>query len=199
MALDVFLTLLGLALAAAWTPGPNSAMLASSGATWGIRATLPHILGIGVGFPFMIFCIAMGLSEVFKASPLLQDILRWGSGLVMIWFAWKIANASAPGSGGGFRRPFTFAQSAGFQWINPKAWIMSIAITAQFVIGDERLKVAIIVSLVFVFAGFSSAFGWATFGRSLQRWLNTPTRLAWFNRSMAALILLFFAMLMFGN
>lgn len=198
MPLDILISLFALAMTAAWTPGPNNAMLASAGATFGFRACVPHIMGIGIGFPLMIFCIAMGLGQVFEASPLLQTILRWASAVVILWFAWKTATASGPSKEGG-GRPLTFLQAAGFQWINPKAWVMAIAVTSQFVTGQDSTRLAIIVSLVFMAAGFSSASGWTWFGTALQHWLKTPARLMWFNRTMAMLLVLSFLMILLGT
>ena len=190
MSFEHLLSLFMLSFVAAWTPGPNNALVASSGARFGVRRTLPHVAGIGIGFPVMVFTIALGLGELFKYSSLLRESLRWIGIAVLIWLSWKIAF-----SGGGAKtenrlRPFTFWESAAFQWINPKGWVMAISITSQYAGGSRPYASAIVIAAVFVFLGFTSAFGWTVFGRQMQRWLQTPLRLRVFNVSMAALILL---------
>jgi len=188
MPTDTFLTLLAMAFAAAWTPGPNNALVASSGANFGLRRTLPHVAGITLGFPLMIFIVGLFLGQLFTASPPLREALRWGGAVLLLWISWKIATAGGLGSQKGEPRPFTFLESAGFQWINPKGWAMAIAVTAQFITADAAVLSAGIVAGVFVAAGFSSSFAWASAGKALTRWINTDHRLTWFNRTMALLI-----------
>jgi len=131
MSADNLLALLGIILAATWTPGPNNMMLAASGVTYGLRATLPHIFGVFIGFGLMIFTIALGLGEVFNRYPPLHQALRWGGAALLVWVAWKIATAKRPGTAGAATKPFTFVQAAAFQWVNPKAWITSISISRK--------------------------------------------------------------------
>jgi len=97
MPLDAFISLITLGIAAAWTPGPNNALVASSGARFGFRATLPHVTGIAVGFPVMIFLIAVGLGQVFQQSSVLREIVRIGGILVLLWVAWKISHGQRIG------------------------------------------------------------------------------------------------------
>lgn len=188
MTADTFVALCLLAFAAAWTPGPNNALVANSAATFGFRRTVPHIAGIAIGFPLMIFLVGLVLGKLFEASPLLREGLRWFGAALLFWIAWKIATSGGLGKSKANPRPFTFIEAAGFQWINPKGWAMAIAVTAQFVSPNEMVKTALIVSAVFVAAGFSSASGWAGFGKFITRWINTADRLKWFNRAMAAMI-----------
>jgi threonine/homoserine/homoserine lactone efflux protein len=199
MTLETFLGLLGLAHAAAWTPGPNNSLVASSGARFGIRATLPHIAGIGIGFPFMVFVIAMGLGVLFEQSPLLREGVRWTGVIVLLWFAYKIATASTEADTKSESKPFTFIQSAAFQWINPKAWVMAIGITAQFVNPDQPILSALTVAAVFVFVGFSSATGWTVLGKTASLWLTSPIRLRLFNYTMAGLIVASVFAIAFGE
>ncbi len=177
-----------LLVASTWTPGPNNAMLASSGATFGFRRTIPHALGVALGFPAMLFVVALGLGEVFKHSILLQEIMRYGGAALMMWVAWKIATAKAPGSPGSRSKPFTFLQAAAFQWVNPKAWAMCVGVVGQFLRGENVLLEAGVATFIAVLSGLTSANGWALFGSALQRWLNTDGRLRAFNLTMAGLV-----------
>ncbi|MGG7645083.1 LysE family translocator [Rhodovulum sp. YNF3179] len=198
MPFDTFLSLLGLAVAAAWTPGPNNALVASSGATFGLRRTVPHVLGIALGFPLMIFLVGLFLGELFQASALLRETLRWGGAALMLWVAWQIARSGGLGARGAAPRPFTFVEAAGFQWINPKAWAMAVGVTAQFISGAAPLVTAGIVAATFVAVGLLSASTWAGAGRILTRWLTTDDRLTWFNRVMAGLIVVSVVLLFRG-
>ena len=190
MSLDSIFAVAVLLVASTWTPGPNNAMLASSGATFGFRRTAPHAMGVALGFPAMLFVVALGLGEVFKHSILLQEIMRYGGAALLLWVAWRIANAKAPGSPGARSKPFTFLQACAFQWVNPKAWAMCVGVVGQFITGDNVVLEAAIATGVATASGLTSATGWAFFGSALQRWLNTPGRLKVFNLSMAALVVL---------
>ena len=199
MSVDSLLALLGIIMASTWTPGPNNMMLAASGVNYGFRATMPHVLGVALGFGFMIFTISLGLGGVFIRFPVLHEVLRWGGALLLVWVAWKIATAKRPGEAGAATKPFTFLQAAAFQWINPKAWIMCISISAQFLDPEKPLLSAGIMAIVSALGGVTSASGWAWFGMMLARWLHTPARLRAFNWSMAAIILAGVAVVVFGD
>ncbi len=185
---DTLAALVMLATAAAFTPRPNNALVASSGATFGLRRSLPHVLGIGLGFPVMIFLVGSFLAELFQTSALLQAVLRWGGAAVLLWMAWKIGTSGSVASHRNVPRPFTFFEAAAFQWINPKAWIFAVAITAQFVSPEAPRATAAIVGAVFVVLGLASAGTWAALGQALSRQLGSEARLRWFNRAMGALI-----------
>lgn len=178
------LSLFGIAYSAAWTPGPNNTLAANFGARFGFRATIPHICGIFIGFPFMIFCIGIGLGALFQQSPVLREILRWIGIAVLVWMAWRIANSGKPKDDTS-AKPFTFWQSFGFQWINPKGWVMAISAISQFARGDTVILSSAIVASVFITAGITSASGWAYFGASLQKLLKTESHWRIFNIVMA--------------
>ena len=190
MPLDSFLALLTLAVTAAFTPGPNNALVANSGARFGLRRTLPHVLGIGLGFPLMIFVVGFFLGELFQQSAALRATLRWGGAAILLWLAWKVASSGGIGSVSGGPRPFTFVEAAAFQWINPKAWTMAVAITSQFVTAAAPLASAGTVAVTFVAVGLTSAGSWAAAGTAMTRWLTTEGRMRWFNRAMGGLIAL---------
>jgi len=188
MPFDSFLSLLGLAVAAAWTPGPNNALVASSAVNFGLRRTLPHMAGIAFGFPAMAFLVGLFLGGAFQTSPWLRESLRWGGAGLMLWLAWQIARSGGISRGSSRARPFTFLEAAAFQWINPKGWALAIAVTAQFIDPAAFLATAGIVALVFMAVVVGANLTWAMAGQGLARWLTSAGRLLWFNRAMAALI-----------
>ncbi len=199
MALHDILSLIGIMLAAGWTPGPNNAMLAASGANFGWRPTLPHILGVAFGFPLMMFLVSIGLGGVFESLPILHEIMRWIGAALLIWIAWNIATSGTPGQKAGRRAPFTFLQAAAFQWVNPKGWVMCISITAQFMTGENVLIEALFCTFATFLAAASSASGWAYFGYRMQKWLANPTRALIFNLVMAGIIIFGVFLLLTGD
>lgn len=187
---EALISLFMLAVSLTLPPGPNNVMLASSGANFGVRRTVPHIAGIMIGLPSMFIIVGFFLGQVFEASALLREAIRWLAVGVMLWLAWKIMTSGGISSASGGARPMRYYEAAAFQWINPKAWAMVIAVTAQFISGDNAGTVIPIVTLVFIGVGICSAMVWVGFGAGITRWLNTPGRLMWFNRAMALMIAL---------
>lgn len=188
MSLNAILTLLAIAMASAWTPGPNNALLAGSGAKFGLRRTVPHALGVGLGFPIMVFIIALFLSVAFQKSALLKEVLRYGGAAMLLWVAWKIATAGGLGKSSGPARPFYFHEAVAFQWINPKAWVMAVSLTAQFVNPSHTIETSLLISSIFMIGSFSSAFGWAALGTSLREFLAVGRRMRVFDITMGLVI-----------
>ncbi len=186
---EIFLALLGFAFATTWTPGPNNMMLAASGATFGWRATLPHAMGVALGFPVMVFLIALGLGEVFQRSPAFRAGLAWLGFAVMLWLAWRIATADAARARAR-TRPLRFHEAAAFQWVNPKAWAMAIGVSAAYARGAEPVLEAAIAAAAFVLAGLTSSQAWAVFGAGMGRVLGSGARLRAFNATMGLLLAL---------
>jgi len=187
---ETLASLAAIAFASCWTPGPNNAMLASSGATFGLARTLPHLMGVALGFPVMAVIVGLFLGEAFQRSTLLQEGLRWGGAALLLWVAWKIATAGGMGRAGAAARPLRAHEAVAFQWINAKAWVVAIGTAAQFVRAEAPVTSALWIGGVFVVAGITSAFGWAAGGAALGRFLGTPARILAFNRLMAAMIVL---------
>jgi threonine/homoserine/homoserine lactone efflux protein len=187
MDITLLYALLVFAFVTSVTPGPNNLMLLASGANFGLRRTLPHMLGISLGYSFMVSVIGLGLAQAFQRLPILHNILLVISIAYMLWLAWKIAHANAPHAVGAESKPFTFWQAVAFQWVNPKAWIM--AITAQTNYAQrEHWSAALLVGLAFLVVNFPAISIWAWLGREMQRILTNPRRLTAFNWSMAALL-----------
>jgi len=177
------------ALSSTLTPGPNNVMLLASGANFGLRATGPHMLGISIGFPVMVFAIGLGLGAVFEQFPELHEILRWAGGAYLLWLAWKIATAAGMGATEKRGKPFTFLQAAGFQWVNPKAWIMAVSAFSVYSTPDmAALPQSLLFGAIFLAISFPSCGIWTAFGSVIGRLLKSPHALRAFNIAMAALL-----------
>lgn len=185
---DDLILLAGAAVAALWTPGPNNLMLASSGATFGLRATVPHALGVSIGFGAMFFAVSIALGEIFQSSPALRDGMTWAGAALMLYLAWRIATSGRADESGARSRPFTFVEAAAFQWINPKAWTIAIGTSAVFISGRAPVLEAAALALIYTTVGLTSSHGWAGAGAALQRLLSTDLRLRVFNGVMGALV-----------
>ena len=172
------------------TPGPNNVMVTASGANFGYRRTIPHLLGIGLGFPAMVCAVGFGLGGVFDAVPEVHTVLKYVGSAYILWMAWKIATASgisrAQQPTG---RPFTFLQAAAFQWVNPKGWVVAVgAISAYTTLqGDLFFEVGA-VTLTFACVNYPCASLWTLFGVGIGRLLKRGKWLRVFNVAMGLLL-----------
>ncbi|OWU85580.1 membrane protein [Oceanicola sp. 22II-s10i] len=185
---EILLALVAFAFVSSITPGPNNLMLMASGANFGFRRTIPHMLGIGIGFTLMTILVGAGLIQIFDVWPVSYTILKWGSVLYLLWLAWKIANAAPPADRPeDAGRPMTFLQAAAFQWVNPKAWTMALTAIAVYA-PDRSLTAILMVGLVFGIVNLPSVSTWTVLGQQLRRLLTNPARLRAFNWTMAILL-----------
>jgi len=173
------------------SPGPNNVMVAASGVNFGFRRTIPHMLGIAVGFAVMNLAVGLGLGRVFETYPQIHVVLKYLSISYLVFLAWKIANSGPVEEGGKRPKPFSFLQAAAFQWVNPKAWAVAVGAVATFTtVGGNLLGEVLVMSLIFLLWTIPSASIWIYFGTVIGRLLHTPERLKAFNWFMAGLLLL---------
>lgn len=169
------------------TPGPNNLMLMASGANFGFTRTIPHMLGISIGFMVMMFAVGAGLVQIFDRFPVIYDVLKVISVIYMLWLAWKIANAAPVTKKAEAGVPMTFLQAAAFQWVNPKAWAMALTAITVYV-GDASTFWLGAGALIFAFVNLPSVSMWTVAGQQMQRFLTNPRRLRTYNWTMAALL-----------
>lgn len=186
-ALSVWPALALFSLVSSITPGPNNTMLLSSGVNFGFARTIPHMLGISLGFMIMVIGVGLGLGEIFRRAPVLYSALEIAGATYLLYLAWKIARAGVPKEGAA-RKPMTFLQAAAFQWVNPKAWVMAVSgITLYTVHPDFRMN-ALIIGVFFATINLPSVALWACFGVGLRRFLHNPVAIRVFNVIMAVLL-----------
>ena len=181
------------AVVASVTPGPNNAVVLATAARRGLRGALPCMLGISLGFGFMVAVVGVGLAGPLVAHPLLHDVLRWLGAAWLLVLAWRIARAedapSGPGvaAAPGFLR--VFWGMCGFQWVNPKAWILAVATSATYTVPDGAVRAQVLVLAgLFVVIGLFSSGSWALLGAGTGRWLSSPGRRRRFNLVMGVLL-----------
>jgi len=189
MSETLLLAVLPFVVSTSVTPGPNNLMVMTSAVNFGVRRTLPHILGIMVGFPLMVVAVGLGLAPVFETWPVLHQALKIGGAAYMLWLAWQITRPGEIGEGRRGPRPIGFLQAAAFQWINPKAWIMALgAIATYTTIGGRLLAETLMIALTFMAVSIPSNAFWVGLGVGVRRFLANPRALRIFNGIMAALL-----------
>ena len=169
------------------TPGPNNIMLATSGVNFGVRPTIPHMIGINNGLLLIIIGTGLGLGTLFSAYPLVRQVLEVLGIVYTLWLAWKIASAGSLG-GGDLPHPMTYSAAFAFQWVNVKLWLMAIATAALYVRPGHTLADTALVTIVVAAINIPVMFLWAGFGAVLRDVLQVPGRIRAFNIVMGLLL-----------
>ncbi|TBR37663.1 LysE family translocator [Marinomonas agarivorans] len=198
MDVSFFLSISIFAVVMSGTPGPNNIMLLASGGQYGYWRTMPHILGILVGVMTINVSVLFGLGLLFKLYPFLYNALKIVGGVYLLWLAWKIANAtplsgqlSADPTGSTKNeqgKPMSLVGAWLFQFVNPKAWTMSISSMSTFTLADDLyIASGLWIILAFILLGFIAISAWTGLGLLIRQCLTTPKRQRYFNRCMGGM------------
>jgi threonine/homoserine/homoserine lactone efflux protein len=189
MSPQTFVALVAFAFVTSFTPGPNNIMLTASGVNFGFGRSIPHMLGVAIGFVVLLFAAGCGLGSLFMAEPQLQIVLKAVGALYMLWLAWKVANAGRSDVPADERvRPLTFLQAAAFQWVNPKAVLIALGAVALYIRPEHAAGDLAILVAVFAASTVLSVVAWTGGGVALRGLLGDARRARIFNIVMALLL-----------
>ena len=190
MSIEILTALAIFALVSSITPGPNNIMLMNSGANFGFKRTIPHALGVSIGFTVMVALVGIGIMQLFDAWPLSYQILKVLSVVYLLYLASKIAMSDAAAKSAKSKsKPFTFIQAAMFQWVNPKAWTMALTAISVYA-PSKSLSAVLFVAITFGLVNLPCISSWIALGEKMQIFLNNKKRLKIFNIVMASLLVL---------
>lgn len=171
------------------TPGPNNAMLMTTGLNFGFRRGLPHLWGVALGFALMVLLVGLGLGAVFQTYPAIYTALKYAGAAYLLHLAWQIAiSGPIEEDGAEDGRPISFLQAAAFQWLNPKGWVMAVgAVSAYAAVAAFPYNV-LLMAFLFGSLGILSSGTWLGFGSGLKRLLTSPRAVRAVNVTMALLL-----------
>ncbi len=193
----LFLSLFGFAFATCFTPGPNNFMLMSSGALFGFRRTLPHILGIQLGFMSLMAASVLGLGAVVLRMPWLIMVVKIAGAGWLCWLAFGFGVAARGGrdldaanTEETRSRPLRFYEAALFQWANPKGLIIALSASGAYLgISPAPSIRVLLICGVFTAIGTASATTWTVVGNLLNQLLSTGRSARLLNLLMGFLLL----------
>lgn len=199
MPIEQLIALMGFVVVMTGTPGPNNMMLLASGANFGFRRSIPHILGITIGCQSLLLAIALGLGQLLIRFPVLEVVLKILCGAALLYLTWglvKPAFAPTPvlvqpktNDAPVVTKPLTLWQAAMFQWVNPKAWMMMLTAIATYTQPQTIWSNTLLIGLLFAVLGMPVISLWNLFGASLRTFLLDPQKARVFNLVMGALLL----------
>ena len=183
------LLLIGISLSLGFTPGPNNAVAAYSGFNFGIKKTLPLILGVGFGYTTLIILINFVLISTFKNYPIIQEIIKVLGTFFLIYLAYKIS-FSKISSDGKTENPVKFLDKFIFQFINPKGVMAGVTLSSNFVEqGENYLNHSIWVIVVCSVTAFLSITSWTFLGKFLRKFATNNNFIKRFNYAMSLLLI----------
>lgn len=186
--MELLISLVVFAFVSSITPGPNNLMLMASGANFGVRATLPHMLGVALGFTIMIVLVGAGIIQVFDAYPTFYMVLKWASAAYLLYLAVKVALSTPLNADNNHKdKPMTFFQAAVFQWVNPKAWTMALTAISLYA-PDRSITAILVVAAIFGLVNLPSVSIWTVLGQKLSQFLSNEAKFRAFNIAMASLL-----------
>lgn len=169
------------------TPGPNNMFLLTSGANFGVRKSLPYINGIIIGLTAMAVALGSGLGVLFTTFPVVYQILKYVGFAYIVYLAIGIVRSTGKSADAKAEYIGTW-RSFIFQFVNPKAWIVTASFMASYVpvhAGWFAAAIAVAMFLIFTYPG---AAIWALFGQTLKSWLEAPRKRKIFNNTAAILL-----------
>ena len=170
---------------AAFTPGPNNILGSYSGFNFGMRKSLPLILGVTFGYTSLLITLSAGLIVVFKNYPFLQDILKILGSLFLIYLAYKISFKNKLETKE-IKNPVKFLNTFFFQYINPKGVIIAIICISTFVeSGSNYLFHTMVVVIVSFIVSAASISSWCLLGKFLRRFATNKKFIQIFNYIMS--------------
>jgi threonine/homoserine/homoserine lactone efflux protein len=182
--------LLAYATAMAFTPGPNTTLSAAMAANHGLAHAMRFVLAVPFGWCLLLVACAAGLGSLVTSVPLVGTALRVGGAAYMLWLAWQLAQPARARLGEARSSlDVGFAGGVALQFVNAKAWINALTITATWIAveGQVAQRLAWVLPIAAAY-GFASNFTYAAVGAALRRWLAHGQRLLWFNRAMASVL-----------
>ena len=185
---ELFL-LIGISCSLGFTPGPNNAVASFSGFNFGIKKTIPSILGVWLGYTSLVISINFVLISTFIKYPLIQEVIRALGTLFLMYLAYKISFSSSSKESKNVN-PVTFIDTFIFQFLNPKGVMAGITLVSKFVIEDDYLNSSLTVIVVCSLTALTSITTWAFFGKFLRKFATNNTFIKRFNYAMSLLLII---------
>lgn len=186
--------LLAFCTAMSFSPGPNTLLSTAMAANHGLRHALRFCFAVPTGWVLLMLACGLGVGALVTGLPALRAAIQWGGAAYLLWLAYRLAGSGRLGQADQRRLDVTFAQGVGLQFVNIKAWMLALTLTAGWVVNaggqpapNPGQRLALICAVMTLFA-FTSNFTYALTGSLLRDWLAQGRRLLWFNRALALVL-----------
>jgi threonine/homoserine/homoserine lactone efflux protein len=184
--LSTYLPFMLFAFVASITPGPTNILILTSSQRYGVKATLPAVMSACVAASLIVFISGAGAGEILRNYPLVREGMSWAGALWLSWMSWQLFTATAARLDGSIGEPFSGKSAAMLQLINPKTWMMALAIVSLFApTSAHPLRDVSLLSLSFLLISLLCLYAWTLLGKAVNRVFRTASSLVFFQRVMA--------------
>ena len=187
MTLNLLLSMSAFALVSSITPGPVNIVSLGAGVQHGFRSTMRHVTGATLGFCILLLLIGLGMHELLQTRPRFMQLVRWFGVVFLLYMAIQLIRDNGELGGESNSKKPSYLQGALMQWLNPKAWLASIAGMGVYA-ADGSVRLVLQFSVIYFVVCFASLSAWAYAGAFLRNQFTKPNYLRLFNRAMAALL-----------
>ena len=184
---ELFL-LIGISFSLGYTPGPNNALASFSSFNFGIKKTIPLILGVWLGYTILVILINFVLISTFIKYPIIQETIKILGTFFLLYLAYKISFSSSSKEDKK-TNPVKFIDTFIFQFLNPKGVMAAITLISKFVIEDDYLNSSLTVIVVCSSTALTSITTWAFFGKFLRNFATNNNFIKRFNYVMSLLLI----------
>ncbi len=195
--MSVILAMCLYALSMSITPGPVNLITLSIGVNTGFKSAMPFVSGAGIGFGLLLYAVGLGFHQLVLQFALLMQVLGLLGCAFIGYTGYKIIRSSAQLQLKNTQRP-GFVQGFVLQWLNPKAWIASVAGISAFGLADSHTQLLLFVSLYFMIC-YLSISTWALMGAKISGLLTMTAHLRRFNRLMGSSLIVVALYLVFAQ
>jgi threonine/homoserine/homoserine lactone efflux protein len=178
------------------TPGPTVLLALANGSRYGVRRSLPGMLGAVMSDLVLVGAVALGLGALLAASEFWFSVLKWVGAAYLAWLGLRLLRSQ-----GGFELPADgtraghgdgrsiFAKSFLVAVTNPKGYLFCSALLPQF-IDPTTAQAPQYVTIAVVFAGldFAVMFAYAVTGAKAVRLLKASAT-KWIDRACGGALL----------
>lgn len=174
------------AFVASITPGPTNILILTNSQRHGVRNTLPAVVGACVAASAIVLISGAGAGEMLRQYPVVRQVMSWAGVLWLSWMSWQLFRAPATNLSGESHSRFTARAAALLQVINPKTWMMALAVVSLFApAGEHALREISIMALWFLIISMACLVCWAGLGKAVNRVFRTTVAMVRFQRLMA--------------
>ncbi len=177
------------ALVASITPGPVNLVGLSTGARYKLPVGLIFITGATLGFVVLFIAIGLGLYQVMREFPAINQLLQWGGIGFLLWLSYLLIKDNGEISEQDQQKAPGFMTGAIMQWLNPKAWLASASGIAAYTASGE-LNEVLIFAAIYLPVCWLSLSCWVYAGAFLRRYVHNARMMRVINRSLAGLLII---------
>jgi len=176
-------------IATAFSPGPNNIMTSYTAFNFGIKKSVPTMLGVVLGWTLLIIILQLGSIKVFEKYEIIQTVIKFLGSIYLVIMAYKLSFSKSTQENETISKPVTFWNTFFFQFVNPKSIIVGLTAISIFINQDTFIRDSIILTIVFFFLAVFSQAAWCLMGKYMRKFATSERFIRNFNYTMSFLLI----------